>query len=61
MLARERQTLQPGEVNELSRQHGLGIGWQPGNAYRIGRNIFGKRCLIQFDANGIQMARYGSW
>lgn len=60
-LARERQTLQPVEVNELSRQQGLGIGWQPGNLYRIGRNVFGKRCLIQFDANGVQVARYGSW
>lgn len=47
-LAREPQTLQPGEVNELSRQQGLGIGWQPGSLYRIGRNVFGKRCLIQF-------------
>jgi len=60
-LARERQTLQPVEVNELSRQQGLGIGWQPGNLYRIGRNVFGKRCLIQFDANGVQLATYGSW
>jgi hypothetical protein len=60
-LARERQTLQPGEVNDLSRQQGLGVGWQPGNLYRIGRNVFGKRCLIQFDSNGVQMARYGSW
>jgi hypothetical protein len=60
-LARERQTLQPGEVNELSGQQGLGISWQSGSVYRIGRNIFGKRCLIQFDANGVQMATYGSW
>jgi hypothetical protein len=59
--AREQQTLQPGEVNDLSRRRGLGIGWQPGNAYRIGRNDFGKRCLIQFDANGVQVAKYGSW
>jgi hypothetical protein len=60
-LARERQTLQPVEVNKLSGQHGLGIGWQPGNLYRIGRNVFGKRCLIQFDARGVQLATYGSW
>jgi hypothetical protein len=60
-LARERQPLQPGEVNELSRQQGLGIGWQAASLYRIGRNVFGKRCLIQFDANGVQLARYGSW
>jgi hypothetical protein len=59
--ARQQQTLQPGKVNELSRQQGLGIGWQPGNLYRIGRNVFGKRCLIQFDANGVQLASYGSW
>jgi len=59
--APERQTLQPVEVNELSRQHGLGIGWQPGSVYRIGRNVFGKRCLLQFDATGVQLARYGSW
>jgi hypothetical protein len=60
-LARERQTLQPREVNELSRQHGLGVGWQPGSLYRVGRNVFGKRCLIQFDTTGAQMARHGSW
>jgi hypothetical protein len=58
---RERQTLQPGEVNDLSRQQGLGIGWQSGNTYRIGRNVFGKRCLMQFDENGVQLRSYGSW
>src|SRR5207249_2363846 len=60
---RERQVLQPGEVNDLSRQEGLGLSWQPGNLYlyQIGRNVFGKRCLIQFDEKGIQLARYGSW
>jgi hypothetical protein len=60
-LAPRRQTLHPSQVNDISRKQGLGMSWQPGNLYRIGRNAFGKHCLIQSDENGVQLARYGSW
>ena len=57
---RERD-LSPGQVNEISRLQGLGICWQPGNIYRIGRTANDKSCLSQFDLNGRELARYGSW
>lgn len=57
---RERD-LSPAQVNEISRLQGLGICWQPGNIYRIGRIANEKSCLLQFDLDGRQLARYGSW
>ena len=57
---RERE-LSPAQVNEISRLQGLGICWQPGNLYRIGRIANEKSCLLQFDLGGRQLARYGSW
>ena len=57
---RERD-LSPAQVNEISRLQGLGICWQPGNIYRIGRTANEKSCLLQFDLDGRQLARYGSW
>ena len=57
---RERE-LSPAEVNEVSRLQGLGICWQPGNIYRIGRTANKKSCLSQFDLGGRELARYGSW
>jgi hypothetical protein len=57
---RERE-LSPAQVNEISRLQGLGICWQPGNLYRIGRTANEKSCLLQFDLDGRQLARYGSW
>jgi hypothetical protein len=53
--------LNPTQVNEISRRQGLGIGWQPGNVYRIGRTATAKSCLVQFDVQGRELARYGSW
>jgi hypothetical protein len=53
--------LNPAQVNEISRRQGLAIGWQPGNVYRIGRTAAAKSCLLQFDAQGRELARYGSW
>ena len=53
--------LTPAEVNEISRSQGLGICWQPGNVYRIGRTAAAKSCLIQVDAQGKELAKYGSW
>lgn len=53
--------LGPAEVNEISRMRGLGICWQPGNVYRIGRTASAKSCLVQIDALGKELARYGSW
>ena len=58
--ARERD-LSPAQVNEISHLQGLGICWQPGNLYRIGRTANEKSCLLQFDLDGRQLARYGSW
>ena len=60
-LAGAAQRLSPTEVNDISRRQGLGICWQLGNSYRIGRNTLAKSCLVQFDANGRELARYGSW
>jgi len=57
---RER-ALSPAQVNEISRSQGLGICWQPGNIYRIGRTANEKSCLSQFDLHGRELARYGSW
>ena len=57
---RERD-LSPAQVNEISRLQGLGICWQPGNLYRIGRTANEKSCLLQFDLDGRQLAKYGSW
>lgn len=53
--------LSPAEVNEVSRMHGLGICWQPGNVYCVGTAINGKSCLVQIDLLGRELARYGSW
>ena len=53
--------LSPAEVNEISRMRGLGISWQPGNVYRIGRTTSAKSCVVQIDALGKELARYGSW
>jgi hypothetical protein len=53
--------LSPAEVNEISGVRGLGICWQPGNAYRMGRTASGKSCLVQVDARGTELAKYGSW
>jgi hypothetical protein len=54
--------LSPAEVNEISRVQGLGIGWQPGgNVYRLGRTASAKYCLVLIDAQGRELARYGSW
>ena len=53
--------LSPAEVNEISGLRGLGICWQPGNVYRIGRTASATSCLVQIDAFGKELARYGSW
>jgi hypothetical protein len=53
--------LSPAEVNEISRIRGLGICWQPGNVYRMGRTAGGKYCLVQVGAHGTELAKYGSW
>jgi hypothetical protein len=53
--------LSPAEVNEISRMRGLGICWQPGNMYHTGRTASGKSCLVQVDAHGTELAKYGSW
>jgi len=53
--------LSPAQVNEISRVQGLGICWQPGNVYRIGRTANAKSCLLQIDAQGRELMRYGSW
>lgn len=53
--------LNPTQVNEISRVRGLGICWQPGNVYRIGKTVFGTFCLLQCDPQGRELARYGSW
>jgi hypothetical protein len=57
---RERE-LSAAQVNEISRLQGLGMCWQPGNVYRIGRTAAAKSCLIQIDAQGKELAKYGSW
>jgi hypothetical protein len=49
------------QVNEISHAQGLGIFWQPGNVYRIGRTANAKSCLVLIDAQGRELARYGSW
>jgi hypothetical protein len=49
------------QVNEISRAQGLGICWQPGNVYRIGRTANAKSCLVLIDDQGRELARYGSW
>jgi hypothetical protein len=49
------------EVNEISRAQGLGICWQPGNVYRIGRTANAKSCLVLIDVQGRELAKYGSW
>ena len=59
-VVREAQ-LSPAQVNEISRSQGLGICWQPGNVYRIGRTATAKSCLVLMDAHGRELARYGSW
>jgi hypothetical protein len=59
--ANHERELNPTQVNEISRAQGLGIGWQPGNVYRIGRTASAKSCLVQFDVQGRELARYGSW
>jgi len=53
--------LSPAQVNEISRSQGLGICWQPGNVYCIGRTATAKSCLVLMDAHGRELARYGSW
>jgi hypothetical protein len=53
--------LSPAQVNEISHVRGLAICWQPGNVYRIGRTAAAKSCLVQFDGQGRELARYGSW
>ena len=53
--------LSPAQVNEISRSQGLGICWQPGNVYRVGKADNGKSCLVQIDLLGRELARYGSW
>jgi hypothetical protein len=53
--------LSPAQVIEISRSQGLGICWQPGNVYRIGRTSTAKSCLVLMDAQGRELARYGSW
>ena len=53
--------LSPAQVNEISRSQGLGICWQPGNVYRIGRTATAKSCLVLMDAHGRELAKYGSW
>ena len=53
--------LSPAQVNEISRSQGLGICWQPGNVYRVGKAVNGKSCLVQIDLLGRELARYGSW
>src|SRR5262249_28706910 len=57
---RERD-LSPAQVNEISRLQGLGICWQPGNIYRIGRTAAAKSCLVLMDSQGRELIRYGSW
>ena len=49
------------QVNEISRAQGLGICWQPGNVYCIGRTANAKSYLVLIDAQGRELARYGSW
>jgi hypothetical protein len=39
----------------------IGVCWQPGNVYRIGRTATAKSCLVLMDAHGRELARYGSW
>ena len=53
--------LSPARVNEISRSQGLGICWQLGNVYRIGCTANAKSCLVLIDAQGRELARYGSW
>lgn len=53
--------LSPAQVNEISRMRGLGICWQPGNLYHMGRTASGKSCLVQVDTHGAELAKYGSW
>jgi hypothetical protein len=60
-IAYPETELSPAKVNEVSRAEGLGICWQPGNVYRIGRTVNQKTCLVQFDCSGRELARYGSW
>lgn len=60
-IAYPETELSPAKVNEVSRAEGLGICWQPGNVYRIGRTVNQKTCLVQFDCYGRELARYGSW
>ena len=57
---RERD-LTPAEVNEISRMRGLGMSWQPGNVYRVGKTADGRSCLVQFDSQRRELARYGLW
>ena len=57
---RERE-LSSAQANEISQLQGLGICWQPGNKYRITRTANEKSCLSQFDLDGRELARYGSW
>jgi len=53
--------LSPAEVNEISRIRGLGICWQSGNVYCLGKAVNGKSRLVQIDLPGRELARYGSW
>jgi|SRR5215472_11282803 len=53
--------LSAAQVNEISRTRGLGMSWQPGNVYRVGKAANGKSCLLQLDSQGRELARYGSW
>jgi hypothetical protein len=53
--------LTPAEVNEISRMRGLGMSWQPGNVYRVGKTANGGSCLVQFDSQGRELTRYGLW
>jgi hypothetical protein len=53
--------LSAAQVNEISRSQGLGICWQPGNVYCIGRTANAKSCLVLMDAYGRELGRYGSW
>jgi len=57
----QEKDLTPAEVTEISRIRGLGMSWQPGNVYRVGKTANGRSCLVQFDSQGRELTRYGLW
>jgi hypothetical protein len=57
----QEKDLTPAEVNEISRMRGLGMSWQPGNVYRVGKTANGRSCLVQLDSQGRELTRYGLW